>query len=657
MLKPFSWPALAAALCAPGAVCAPSTAPDGEVELALSVEVEGTLSAGLKVPPGTEWAVLFHRKQGETEFETLTLALGPEGTYEAKLEGIGPAGLLIECYAAMRGAGGVRTLPAGAPGAFFKYTIPEAPTAPPAPVAGAPPSTGTALVAQPPVHGPIYVDASATELVHRKVTHPQEPTLLASGQVRYVLQKDEEDRHLFLGTRLVYTNQPVPNQARWSVGEIQATYAVGNHRVQAGDLQVQESEFTLGAGGRRGFDYTYSDRPLGAHAFALNTERQTGVTGLLWPVAGNAAYGGSLSYLWFGNALRTKLVFLTGRDDLATAANVVTAFAPPVREGSTGSLVVDGRFLENRLAVAGEYARSLFTKDAKDGAPKDSDQAWRLGGQWSEGAFSGQVGYREVGREFGTVGVAFFVGDRRVLDGSLGWTFPRWGLSATATDERINPTAQANLNQAWNQSLGLDTRIVLNPMASWRIGLRAGRQEAGIAANPLIPFSNSERAGLTTGLDLLLPPQLVLTFNAQFDHLRATGFSATTGTSVTLSMGGNLNLATWGRLSPNLSWSRIQGQPGDQQTTVTNAFLNAQFNLVPGRLGLLLNGGGSQTVLPTGLTLNAATAEGTLGLTLDAYLRNLARGNLGLKVRYTRNPAVAGIVEDNRVFLLLNLSF
>jgi hypothetical protein len=649
-------PVLVGSLCA--ALTTFAQAPAGvEVAFVSPPSPGGPLLVQAKAPPATEWVVLFHRKEGETEFNTLTLERGPEGVFTAHAEGILPTGVPIECYVASRSAAAVTTLPAEAPVTFFHVNLPEtdgeaeeAPASPPPAQTVAPPGV-------PPVHGPIYLDASATDLVQRKVPTPGEPTLLASGQVRYVLQKDEDDRHVLLGARLVYTDQPAANQARWTIGAIQGAYAQGDHRFQVGDLMTQESEFTLGPGGRRGFDYTYTGEPLGAHAFALNTERQSGVTAVLWPVAGSEAYGGSLSYLWFEKALRTKVVFLTGRDDLATASNLVTAFAPPVREGSTGALVVDGRFLENRLGVTGEYARSLFTKDAKASASKDTDQAWRLGGQWSEGAFSGQLGYRDVGRDFGTVGVAFFTGDRRVLDGSLGLNFARWGLTATAMDERINPTGQVNLSQAWNQSLSLDGRVLLNPVTTWRVGLRAGRQDAEVVANPLLPFSNSERAGVVTGFDLMLPPQLILTFNAQFDQLRATGSVSTTGSSKALSLGGNLGLGTAGRLSPNLSWSRVLSQPGDQQTTVTNGFLNAQFTLLPGTLLLLLNGGGSRTVLTTGAIVNASTAEGTLGFTLDPYLRNRARGSLGLKARYTRNPVFTGLVEDNRLFLLLNLSF
>ena len=645
MPRSLTPPALAAAFGAAVIASAQTAAPVVEVEFLMPPAIPKGVVVQATAPAGTEWVVLFHRKVGETEFEALTLVQGKDGTFTANAEAAMSAGVPLQCYVAWRNSAGVTTLPAEAPAKFFSVTLPV-PTAEPA--TPAPP---------PPVHGPIYVDGNATDLVHREVPVPNEPTLFASGQIRYAVRKDEDDRHLSFGTRIVYSNQPAPNQARWTVGDVQAAYVAGEHRLQAGDLMAQESEFTLGPGGRRGLDYTYSGRGLGAHLFALNTERQTGVTGLLWPVPGSEAYGGSLSLPWFAQALRTKVVFLTGRDDLANASNLVSAYAAPVREGSTGSLVVDGRFLENRLAVSGEYARSLFTKDAKDGAPKETDQAWRLAGQWAQGPYSAQASYRSVGQDFGTVGVAFFVGDRRVLSGGLGVNQPMWGISLSASDERTNPTGQPDLYQAWNQSQNLDARIALTPQATWRMGFRAGRQEGGIAANPWIPFSNSERLGAGMGFDLTLPPKLVLTFNAQYDHLRSTGFSTTTGTSKSLSMGGTLSLGTWARLSPNLSWSSILSQPGNQETTVSNAFLNAQFSLIPGRLMLLLNGGASRTALATGEALHATTAEGTLGLTLDPYLWKQVRGNFGVKARYTRNPVFMGIVEDNRVFLLLNLSF
>lgn len=639
-----------AAACALGApaLLSQASAPGGDGELHLSVSETGTLRAQVKVANDTEWVVLFYRREGETEFEALRLDLGQDGTFAADLEEVMPAGFQVQFFAALRERAGVRTLPAGAPTEFFSRTLTEAVT-PESPEPAPPPAASP--------HGPIYLDASVTHLAHRKVTYPGEPTLLAAGQIRTTFQMDEGERHLYFSSRLVYTNQPAGNQARWSIGDIQATFGAGNHRLQAGDLMVQESEFTLGGGGRRGLDYTYAGRPLGGHLFALNTQRQVGVTGLVWPVEGSEAYGGSLSYQWFGNTLSTKLIFLTGRDDPSTAANMVTAYAAPVREGSTGALVLDGRFLENRLAISGEYARSLFTKDALDAAPKERDQAWRLGSQWNQGPFSAQAGYRAVGRDFGTVGVSFFVGDRRVFDGSLGLNYLNWGLTATATDERTNPTGQVNQNQAWNQTQSLDARVAITPTVGWRVGLRAARQESEIVANPFIPFSNSERAGLGTGFDLALPPHAMLTFNAQFDRIHATGYSDSTGTSTTLSVGGNLNLADWGRLSPNLSWSRVLSQPGDQRTTVTNAFLNAEFSLIPRILGLLLNGGVSRTLLSTGAILNTATAESTLGLTLDAFFQDRLRGHLGLKGRYTRNPALVGTVEDNRVILLLNLSF
>ncbi len=227
------------------------------------------------------------------------------------------------------------------------------------------------------------------------------------------------------------------------------------------------------------------------------------------------------------------------------------------------------------------------------------------------------------------MGVAFFVRDRRTLNGNLGFNRATWSLSATAIDERTNPTGEPGLDQAWNQSPSLDARVGLTQTFFWRVGLRQAHQEAELISNPLIPFSNSKRTGLTTGFDVMLPPASSLAFNAQFDRLRSEGASDTTGSSTTFSLGGSLALGQRVRVPPNLSWSRTLSDPGDQKTTMENAFLNADVALIPGILGFLLNGGISRTerlVLMSGpmrnllitLTLLCALslrAQGTIAVT------------------------------------------
>lgn len=612
-------------------------------------------------PPGTEWAVVFFRTVGETEFNSFTLDGQPDGSFEGAMEGPMPPGTRLECYAALRTPAGIKYIPADAPTKLARLRTPGGKREPdPAGGAGASPA-----------QRPIAVDFTAEQVFHHKLPEEGEPRLLASGQVRFGTRRDDGDAHLILNGRLVYTDQPVSPQDRWSLGELQAIYVTGQHKLQAGDQQVQESEFTLAGAGRRGLDYAYSGTQLGAHLFALGTESLPGARGLLWPVAGNELYGGSLGYSWWNNAIRAKLVFLTGKDDPSTATNLGTSYAPLVRDGSTGALVLDGRFLESRLTLSGEYARSLYTRDLLGAVPMEGDQAWRLSSIWAEGPFSAHLGYRDVGRDFGTIGVAFFVGDRRVLDGSLGLNYATWSLSATALDERTNPTGQVGQSQAWNQSQSLDARLALSQTAFWRVGIRQARQEALTVADPLVPFSNSTRTGFITGFDVMLPPASMLTFNAQYDRIRGTAVpdpsappatppvtAPETGTSTTLSMGGNLVAGTWLRLSPNLSWSRTQRDPGGQRTTISNAFLNADITLVPNYLGFLLNAGGSRTaVSTTGETSTNSLVEGTLRWILDPYFRGRMKASLGLKGSITHAPILGVVATDNRASLLLNVSF
>ena len=637
------------------------------IELALPATEGAPIHGKAAAPAGTEWVVIFYRATGEQEFLSLSLDAKPDGTFEGDMEGTVAPGTRLEFYAALRTPEGIKYLPTGAPTNLATLQTPGGSAS----AAGAP----AAALGQPGGEGapakpfPVGVDFNAEKIVHHRMPTEGEPRLLASGQVRFAARQDEGDTHLILNGRLVYTDQPAGLQDRWSLGELQAIYATGHQKLQAGDQQVQESEFTLASGGRRGLDYAYAGTQLGAHVFALGTEALPGGRGLLWPVAGKEMYGGSLGYAWWNNAVRAKLVFLTGRDDPSNATNLGSAYAPVIRDGSTGALVLDGRFLDSRLTLSGEYARSLFTRDLA-AATREGDQAWRLSGLWAQGPFSAHVGYRDVGRDFGTIGVAFFVGDRRVLDGSLSVNQATWSLSATALDERTNPTAQIGLSQAWNQSQSLDARVALTQTAFWRVGIRQARQEALVVADPLIPFSNSTRTGLTTGFDVMLPPASMLTFNAQFDRIKGSPVpdpsappavppvvAPASGTSTTLSMGGSLVAGAWLRLSPNLSWSRTLSDPGGQKTTMSNAFLNADFTLVPNRLGFLLNGGASRTAAPTGETSVNSTVEGTLRLILDSYFGGRARASLGAKGSITHAPILGVTATDNRGSLILNISF
>ncbi|WP_243320450.1 hypothetical protein [Geothrix sp. SG200] len=660
-------------------------------ELKLPATPGGPVQGTATAPVGTEWVVVFYRVAGEEEFSSFNLDAGPDGTsYAGQLEAAIPAGAKLEYYAALRTPSGIKYLPQEAPASFASLQMPGTPSAPAggrAPAQGqtpaltqtgaaAVPPPGGALGGQPPAHGPIYFDGAFERVAHHQEPVPGEQRNLASGQIRFAYQKEEDGHQVLLNARVVYTNQPLGTQTRWSLGDLQAAYATGNHKLQLGDMVVQESEFTLAGAGRRGLDYAYTGQLLGAHLFALNTQAHSGTDGLAWPEKGSEVYGGSLGYGWLAGNLRAKVVFLSGKDDPATAVNMLSLYAPMVRDGSTGSFLLDGRFFDSRLALSGEYARSLFTKDLVNQGTHLTDQAWRLGGMWMDGPFSAQLGYRDVGRDFGTVGVAFFVGDRRTLNGSVGFNRSTWSLSATAVDERTNPTGQPGLDQAWNQSQSLDARVGLTQALFWRVGVRHARQEAELVSNPLIPFSNSNRSGFTTGFDLMLPPASSLAFNAQFDRLRSEGASDTRGTSTTFSLGGSLGLGARVRVSPNLSWSRTLSDPGDQKTTMENAFLNADVALIPGLLGFLLNGGVSRTILVTGDVVENSVAEGTLRLFLDTFLKGRGRASLGLKGRYTHAPDLAALARstaatgvpatgtttapmanDTQVSILLNVSY
>jgi hypothetical protein len=595
-------------------------------------------------PPGTVWALVFYRAVGEEEFRSLPLR--PEsGGLVATLPTGEIGGRAIQYYLAFKGATGVMYLPEDAPTSLEGLDL-------------GPAGAGPNATAQIKHKLPFQVEASLEKVFYRSQKVEGERTFIDSGQVALGYELEAGEHHLRLNTRLAYQNQPMEGQSAWSVGELHGQYAYRNHRAQIGDMAFQESEFTVGGMGRRGMDYLYDDHRLYAHFFAVGTEQLAGFRGLAWPVKGTELFGGAVGWAWLDGRVKSKLVFLTGRDDPSQGVNVGAASFVTRREGSTAALTLEAALLENRLSLNGEYARTNYDKDLDDAYGKVQDQAWRVGGAWSEKTYSARASYRQIGRDFGTLGYPVMEGDRRGFDGGFSLNLnPSWSLNASATSERNNPNADPLETRARNDAQTLDAQWTLRPGLTMRAGLNRGEQEAG-ASGSLVPFANSRRSGVNAGLDWAPMATAALSCSAQFDKLEGTGASTSTGRSATLTFGGAFQVPNHLRLAPTLSYSKNTEDGTGQDSKVINAFLNADVTLVQKWLSLALNGGYNRTDASGMAAVTSTNADAALQWFLTPYLdRSFHRGQavLALRFRYTRVQTLPE--ADRRGSLTLNFSF
>jgi hypothetical protein len=640
-------------------VCAGLAGPPllGQDQAGVTVEVLPPAQPGDRVrikvagPSSIEWVTFFYRPAGRDDFESVMLKRDGGSAFSIELEPDAiPAGK-VDYYLAMKDNGDIDYLPESAPSGFQGFTMPAGSGSARAAAQGGP-EQGAGPEAR--YSWPFHVSGTVEQLLHHQNEVPGERQLSASGQMELGFVRETAEDRLSFDARMGYTNQPYGNQGRTYLAGLQADYARKNNRVRAGDLVVQESEFTVSGAGRRGMDYTYDDQRLYVHAFAVNTQQLPGLAGAAWPHADTRLYGGALGYQFLDGHWNWKLVYLDGKDDLSQAVNGGSVTGNKVREGTTVALVQEAILFQNRLNLSTEYARSRVDQDVSDSQAPATDQAWRVTGLYTEGIFTGRLSYRRLGKDFDTLGQTGFVGDRVSVDGSASIALRDWTFNFTALDETNNPGGSALDPKARNQSQTLDGRWSFNPAATARFGVSRGHQESGAQANPQIPFSNSDRKGGMVGLDLNLGPRVTLTSTCQVDRLESS--DGTLGRSETELLGGTFTLSPRLRLSPNLTWSRIRSEPSAEVTRVFSAFLNADMTFIPEALTFTMTAGYSRTTLPAGIGLRTTTGDAVLLMPLGRYLHK-GTCTLGLRGRYTRQDNEGQLVQtDNSLALTLNFS-
>ncbi len=603
----------------------------------------------LKAAAGLQWAMVFYRALGEDEFCSLPLrSKGEGGEWAAELPSDEIGGRAIQYYLAFKGTQGVAYLPEDAPTAISNLELSTE-------VSAATPGKTSSIRQKVPFH----LDASLEQVIYRSDKLDTERTFSANGQVGLGYEVEAGEHHLAFSTRVAYQNQVADGQPHWNVGELHGIWAFRDHQAQIGDMALQESEFTVGGSGRRGMDYKYDDHTFYAHLFAVGTEQLGEFKGLIWPEKGTELFGGALGYLFHEGQVKTKFVFLTGRDDPAQGVNVGFSNLMTRREGSTGAMTMEADLLQHRLNLNGEYARSSYDKDLDDTTGKVNDQAWRLGCAWNDTSYSARASYRQVGRDFGTLGYATTEGDRRAMDGGFTVSLsPSWAINASAVSERNNPDGNPLETKATSDTQNMETQWMARPGFTVKAGLSHAKQTSAESDGYQVLFANSQHSGIFTGFDWAMNPNSALTFNVQFDRIEGTGAYASTGRSTTAILGGSFLVPERFRIAPTVSYSCSKEDGTGADSKVASLFLNSEITLIQKRLILALNGGYNRTESGGMDAITSTNADAALQYHLSSFLdQAFHRGQaiLALRFRYTQSQLLPE--ADRRASLTLNFSF
>ncbi len=410
-----------------------------------------------------EWLRFYYRAEGVQEFQVRNMEKREDSNYVYEFNTAELPGLKFEYYLEAKTSGGVGYAPPGAPQKTYasvgqsRDPLPEVPP-------GAPSPQEEAKRFRLPVNLTGSIQALLKE--HHHPGESQQGAQTAAN-VRIFTSYTKDDLNLGVDSNLAYAKTPIPGANKLDLSNMMVSASKGGHSLKAGDINITETEFTVAGLGRRGFDYAFRSSKLSVRAFDVSAQQLRGFKGIGFPKGNANILGGALGYKFFKDMILLKAVYLAGKDDPSQGINV--GFSPFVksRKGNVLALVEETYLFQNRLTLAGEFARSDFDEDVQDQRGSRSDFAWKIGGNLSSRLVTAGATYRRIGKDFNSIGFPFFTNDRQSLEANLGWhgrswpnspprtgvsLWPRWGRFSTASRPWWRCTTRSPTRSPWTSS-------------------------------------------------------------------------------------------------------------------------------------------------------------------------------------------------------------
>ncbi len=174
--------------------------------------------------------------------------------------------------------------------------------------------------------------------------------------------------------------------------------------INAGDLQVQETQNTVMGLARRGVQTNFNYKSLSLSGFVVNSEQLYGIddgTGLEFDT-GNTIKGLSGGYSLLSDTLKVRAIYATGTET-NNSFGIYDANSGE-REGNVLGFLVQYQLLEGKLNLEAEYDLSDFDANNTDEFSSKTDKAWTLRANGYAGSYNYQAVYEYVGPEYEVIG-------------------------------------------------------------------------------------------------------------------------------------------------------------------------------------------------------------------------------------------------------------
>ena len=610
-----------------------------------------------------EWLAVFVRYKGLQDFQVRPMAKSEDGSYLWTFDTSALPDDYLEYYLAAGTAEGIVTFPASGPSQPIRVKAkgagpsPEIPTDIVTPQEEVPP----AAAAEPGLPFPIKVSGSGQAVIVEQPPAPDTEKFPLAGNVRFFLTPPALGIFNFnLDTNFNYSNTPLAGDRPFDLSNLNLALSVSGHTLRAGDITLDESEYSIQGFGRRGLEYAFDNQRAYFHFFTVNSQEVKGFKGFGWPRSEAALLGGAAGYRILGEALFLKALFISGKDNPSLGVNVGMPEEMPSYAGRQGRVLAvteETRLWSNLLSLKGEFALCRYDADLSDTAGPVLGNAFTLGTGLNSGVLTAGLTYRYVGRDFNSVGLPFLANNRRGLEAMLGLTRDILSLTGSLVTQRDNVNDDPSSATTSNLDGSLNLSLAVTPQAQVVLGYRLGRQntDPGSSSALLQDSATNEFSG---SFSLMVGESSSFSLSALSSQIKSEASPETGGSSFTLNLAGNLRAGDWLNLSPTFGVSTQKQALSANRTDTLSVAAVGEIFLLPQAWSMFLSGSFSLTKMPGTGGVDATALDLNSGF--NVYLNRLLKVEgllLAIKGGFTANESLGIRSTIWRALAQCDLSF
>jgi len=596
-----------------------------------------------------EWMKFFFRYQGVKQFQIRNIK--KENTsYVYEYDTSKLPGLEFEYYLAVKINNKISYYPLNAPEEFFKVVgeseepLPEIPEEFPSPIEE-----------EKKVRLPLSINGSIQNSIAEKNPLPDEKKTNASGNLRIFQTYSKGNFTVDFDSNFNYSNTPLPEDSNFDLSNMMLSVSKDNHTLRTGDINVNESEFTVYGLGRRGIEYTFNNQRAYFHLFDVSSQQPKGFKGFVVPKSDISILGGVAGYKVLNETISFKAIYLTGNDDPNKGVNVETSPLFQSRKGNVMSLVEETRLFENKLNLKAEFARSSYDENLEDDMEAVSDNAYNIGGTFSYGVINIGANYKYIGKEFNSIGYQYLTNDRKGYVTNIAFAYKRFNLTGAyiiqqdnVKDDPIEYTTK-DKNVRVNLSLGISENVSLN------LGYRRDKQNT-CQDEMEIPLQDSLSDEYSAGLNLYLTQSASINISLINSDSTSENAPGNDTSSLTLNLGGSFRAGENLSFNPSFGYAKMTNKFTNEQTLTYNSFLTTEIAFIPRIFSILFSGSFNRAELASDNISNVLDLSGGFNLYLEKLIK-IGRIILSLRGNY-KYIDMAGITEsDYRMFFQCDFSF